>query len=43
MLMLRQIVIKNMRNNHKKHSHAPLDLDMFPMVERRDCRGVSNH
>jgi len=30
-----------MRNNHKKHSHTPLDLDMFPMVERRDFKTIN--
>jgi hypothetical protein len=40
MLMLRQKVIKNMTNNHQKHSWTPLDTDMFPMVEIRDFKIV---
>jgi hypothetical protein len=38
MLMLRKIIIKNMRNKHKKHSWAPQDLDMFLMVKRRNFK-----
>jgi hypothetical protein len=33
--------MKNMISSHNKLSRAPPDLDMFPMVERRDLKTIN--
>ncbi len=40
-LLLKQSIMKNMISSHNKLSRAPPDLDMFPMVERRDLKTIN--